>query len=119
MLVIDDDADIRLSIADALCESDYRVEEASHGASALALLRSGLRPSLILLDLMMPVMGGEEFREHQMRDPVLAAIPVVVLTAGGPIVPILDGVSGWLVKPIHLSDLLSVVKASVSPQSTS
>jgi CheY-like chemotaxis protein len=50
---------------------------------ALELLRGGLRPSSILLDLMMPVMDGWDFRQEQLADPALKDIPVVLITAAG------------------------------------
>ncbi len=78
ILIVDDSADIRESYRVLLETAGYAVDLAASGDHALRLLRSGLRPSLILLDVMMPGMDGFEFREAQLRDPELAHIPVIV-----------------------------------------
>lgn len=82
VLIVEDDQDIRDSIADVLRDEGLAAETAAHGSAALALLRrqGEVPPNLILLDLMMPVMNGWEFREELLKDARLAAIPVVVLT---------------------------------------
>ena len=81
LLIIDDDYDLRASIADVLHNEGYRVELFGDARQALSALRNGLKPSLILLDLMMPEMNGWEFRAEQRKDPELNAIPVLVVTA--------------------------------------
>src|SRR5690349_16993945 len=81
VLVVDDDADIRETVSLILEDEGYEVQSAQDGAAALGVLRAGPLPDVILLDLMMPVMNGWQFREQQTRDPRLAAIPVVVLSA--------------------------------------
>jgi CheY-like chemotaxis protein len=83
VLVVDDDASIRESLADLLGDEGYQVTTATNGAEALTLLRppAELRPCVILLDLMMPIMSGHEFYAEQQRDPALAAIPIVVISA--------------------------------------
>jgi CheY-like chemotaxis protein len=59
----------------------YRVDCASNGQEALGRLMSGDRPAVILLDLNMPVMDGRQFRAEIGRDPILAGIPVVTVSA--------------------------------------
>jgi CheY-like chemotaxis protein len=83
VLVVEDDADIRSALVTILSEEGYEVLSARHGREALEVLRGGARPDVILLDLMMPVMNGADFRVAQLADPALAHIPVVVLTAAG------------------------------------
>ncbi len=80
VLVVDDDPDLCLTFQILLQMRGYRVVTSRDGADALAQLRTGLHPCLILLDLMMPGMNGVQFREEQLRDPALRGIPVVVLT---------------------------------------
>jgi CheY-like chemotaxis protein len=80
VLVINDDPDISEGLK-VLLEGRYDVELALDGSEALEKMRAGLRPCIILLDLMMPIMDGFEFREAQLRDPELAEIPVVVFSA--------------------------------------
>ncbi len=81
LLVIEDDDDVREALADVLRDAGYDVAWAADGAEAIRALRSGLRPSAILLDLMMPVMDGYECRAEQRGDPALASIPVIVVSA--------------------------------------
>ena len=81
ILIVDDDRDIREELALLLEENDYCVLLADHGLHALEVMRAGNRPDAIILDLMMPVMDGWEFRERQKSDPDLAHIPVIVTTA--------------------------------------
>ena len=83
ILIVDDDHDVRRALTELLEEEGYSVAGAANGRAALELMRSGVRPSLILLDLMMPGMNGWDFRSVQMRDPELRAVPVVIVTASG------------------------------------
>jgi CheY-like chemotaxis protein len=83
VLIIDNDEDVRLSLTDMLEDHGYSVQVAADGAAGLALLRSGYRPCVILLDLAMPGMDGWDFRAAQLREPALADIPVVVMSAAG------------------------------------
>jgi CheY-like chemotaxis protein len=80
-LVLNDDADTGEAISAILRGGGYDVLHARDGADALAFLRAGARPCIIVLDVMMPVMDGFSFREEQLRDPQLADIPVVVFSA--------------------------------------
>jgi len=77
VLVVDDDPEMRDSMEMLLQSDGYAVVTAEHGEAALTSLRRGLNPCAILLDLMMPVMDGFKFREEQLSDPQLAAIPVI------------------------------------------
>jgi CheY-like chemotaxis protein len=111
VLVVDDDEAIRLAVSLALREAGYQVATASNGSQALHWLRSqDVRPCVILLDLMMPVMDGRAFREAQLRDPALAEVPVVVITADGRghKAAVRDAQLS-LAKPIRLDALLSVI----------
>lgn len=84
VMIIEDDNDIRILLKQILENEGYAVSDACNGREALDLLRvSDPLPSLILLDLTMPVMDGYEFRREQNNDQKLAAIPVVVMTADG------------------------------------
>lgn len=81
VLVVDDDRNVCDMISAALAGQGYETVVAGNGKEALAYLRSSSRrPGLILLDLMMPVMTGWEFRKVQQDDPALAAIPVAIIT---------------------------------------
>src|ERR1700682_362753 len=82
-LIVEDDASIREAIAEVLRSEGYEASSCGHGREALEYLRDGHHPDVILLDLMMPVMDGWEFRIEQRKDPALATIPVVALSADG------------------------------------
>jgi CheY-like chemotaxis protein len=107
ILIIDDDSDIREVVGEALLFAGHEVATARDGREGLVKCRQ-FRPTLILLDLTMPVMTGWEFRAAQQRDPALAGIPVLVVTALGHD-PDID-VSAVLAKPFRLEDLLAHVR---------
>ena len=81
ILIVDDDADVREMLSQFFSIEGYQVATARNGQEALDHLRQGELADLILLDLMMPVMDGWQFRVEQQRDPHLAPIPVVILSA--------------------------------------
>jgi CheY-like chemotaxis protein len=105
VMVVEDDHLIREAIAEALDEEGFEVVEAANGREALDKLHAE-RASLVLLDLMMPVMDGWEFREAQLHDPEISSIPVVVLSAVKD-----DDVPAerHFSKPCDLDDLLDTV----------
>jgi CheY-like chemotaxis protein len=109
ILVVDDDADIREVLSEVLIESGHEVMTASNGLEALHILRNGWAPCLVLLDLMMPVMDGYLFLAERNSDPVLARIPITVITAGRQVdVARLEGAT-LVAKPIRLPALLSII----------
>src|SRR5262245_59582395 len=78
VLIIEDDPDIREALAEILEDEGYATVLAGNGREALDHLAKSEMPALILLDLMMPIMDGWQFRDEQRRSPSYAAIPVVV-----------------------------------------
>lgn len=109
VLIVDDDPDIRETFAEALEYAGYAVVNAANGAEALEVLRD-LSPCAILLDLMMPVMDGFEFRLRQRLDPRLAQIPVVVISAGRRADPKVIDAAAYLDKPLKLAALLEALE---------
>jgi CheY-like chemotaxis protein len=83
ILLVEDDPDLREGLVLLLSEEGYEVVTAEDGRQALASLRTHARPAVILLDLMLPVVDGFEFRVQQRQDPALASVPVIVLSGGG------------------------------------
>src|SRR5262245_47116204 len=81
VLVIEDNTDLREAIVEALEAAGFATAPANHGKEAMDLLKAGVRPVVILLDLMMPVMNGFEFLAMRAKDPELARVPVIVLSA--------------------------------------
>lgn len=112
ILVVEDDADIRSALCSILEDEGYRVACAADGQEALGALRAGLRPAVILLDLMMPVMDGPDFRAAQLLDPRIADIPVVVLTADGRLQQAAQalGAVAAFAKPFELKVLLRALE---------
>jgi CheY-like chemotaxis protein len=108
ILLVDDDRDVIDALRLVLSEEGYDVATASNGYEALVYLKSHFPPpSIILLDVMMPIMDGYEFRIEQQRDPSIARIPVVVVTAGSIGERVAEmGVTGLLRKPFDLERLL-------------
>lgn len=111
VMVVDDDEAIRVTIAALLEEEGYSVVSATNGAEALDILRS-FRPYLILLDLSMPIMSGQQFRSRQLRDPLLAKIPTVVMTAADRVHDKTAGmrVTDTLAKPLKMQQLIDTVE---------
>ena len=111
VLVVEDDRDIREGLLDALTDNGYQSVGAANGRDALATLRTGgSLPCMILLDIMMPVMDGTEFREEQLRDPKLAGIPVVLLSAHRDVAERAKTlkVAAYLEKPLNVKNLLDL-----------
>jgi CheY-like chemotaxis protein len=107
ILIAEDDRDIQEVLREAFDELGVPVEVAGNGAVALAALRAGSRPCLLLVDLMMPVMDGVQLIELIRADPRLAPLPIVLFSADGRAEQRLGGltVDGFLRKPIDLSSL--------------
>lgn len=81
IMVIDDDASVRSALTDLFRDEGYRVVAVADGGEGVRYLSREELPRLILLDLMMPVADGWKFRAEQMMNPVLASIPVILITA--------------------------------------
>ncbi len=113
VMLVEDDDDERDALAALLEEADYQVLQAPNGAEALRILEARPDPcDIILLDLMMPVMNGWDFRRLQKRRAALANIPVVLMSAGAQIafaVEDLDA-AGYVTKPVEIADLIDKVE---------
>jgi CheY-like chemotaxis protein len=110
VLIVEDDADLREMMAQLLTLEGFQAETVANGRDALEYLRTSDLPDVILLDLMMPIMDGWEFRRRQRQDPALANVPVVVLSA-------LDAAraqdleeAAFLKKPLDFDRLLQLVR---------
>jgi DNA-binding response OmpR family regulator len=113
ILLVDDDNELRESIAEGLEEAGFAVIRATDGNDALGHLRYNSLPSLVLLDLMMPGMNGWQLCEVMHADPLLAEIPIVALTATASMDPEslhLADVADWVAKPFDLNEVLEVIR---------
>jgi len=112
ILIVDDEIHIRQSLSIFLTEEGFRVKTASDGQEALDFLRSQVfQTCLILLDVMMPVKGGFEFRLEQLQDPAISEIPIAIMSAGRLSPELLRGMvpQEILLKPFSLDKLLVMV----------
>ncbi len=114
VLVVEDDLEIRESLLEALTDNGFDALGAINGRDALAKLRDmDPRPTVIVLDLMMPVMDGRSFREEQLRNPALAEIPVIVISAYRDVpynVHDLNAAS-YLKKPLKVKQLIDQIRS--------
>jgi CheY-like chemotaxis protein len=113
VLVVDDDADIRETLADILAVAGFVVTLAANGREALDRLHEAAF-DLVVLDLMMPVMTGWEFREEQLRDPAVADVPVIVVSAARSPKPL--PAAAFLPKPFDLDAILTLVERLAPPR---
>jgi CheY-like chemotaxis protein len=113
ILLVDDDDAIREALTETLIDEGYAVHAARNGREALDWLRQGDDPPcVVLLDLMMPVMDGRAFLGERRSDPILAKIPVVVISAERGCAELLTQshqVNAVLAKPIALQGLLAAI----------
>ena len=109
VFVVEDDVDTRDMLGRFLELEGFAVELASNGKQALERLSAGVHPCVILLDLMMPVMDGWQFRREQVRDRELAEIPVIVVSAAGRERIAEIDANAYLTKPVDLEQLLERV----------
>jgi two-component system cell cycle sensor histidine kinase/response regulator CckA len=109
LLVVEDDADIRETLDGLLSMEGFRVTCCCNGREALERLHSSPKPDVILLDLMMPVMDGWQFRVAQKHDPELAAIPVVALSADATAKAAAIDADAYLKKPVEYETLVDTI----------
>ena len=108
--IIEDEPDIRETLREILETEGFNVRVAANGQEALNLLKQdGLRPGVILLDLMMPVMNGWEFIEAAKKDPTLSSIPILIMSAASLTNPIVETAEGFIRKPVEIEHLLKLL----------
>ncbi len=113
IFIVEDDVDVRETLAEVLTEEGYKTHTFSEGRAALDHLRAGgPYPALILLDLMMPNMDGWEFRAEQRRSTDINKVPTVILSADGNVEENMASLQadGYLRKPVHIQRLLETVE---------
>ena len=115
IFIVEDDVDTREMLRRFLELEGYRVEIAANGRQALDRLKAGLNACVIVLDLMMPVMDGWQFRREQVRHKALAAIPVIVVSAAGRERLGEIRADAVVSKPVDLDELLARITACCSP----
>ena len=108
ILLVEDDADLREALGDALEESGHTVISAVDGADGLRQMRA-CRPDVVVLDLMMPKLDGWQFRVAQRSDPTLAATPVVVISASNSPTAAAVDADLYLKKPLDAMTLIHAI----------
>jgi CheY-like chemotaxis protein len=113
VMIVDDEPDIRDSLQEFFEDEGFTVSTAANGAIALDLLQRESLPCVVILDLMMPILSGNDVYAHMQSDPRLSAVPVVVSTSDPSRAP-----SGVLImrKPIDLNRLLGTVRHYCPPR---
>jgi signal transduction histidine kinase len=109
VLLVEDDDSIRTTLSDLLVDEGLVVSTASNGRDAMQALRAAAPPDAIVLDLMMPVMDGWEFRVEQQADAMLAGIPLIAMSADISAKARAIAADVYLRKPIGLLELLDVI----------
>ena len=117
VLIVEDDPQTRDMLAALLSTAGFQAVAAEDGLEALHLLRTVKHrapdtPCLVLLDLMMPRLGGDQFRRVQLDDPIVAGVPVAVMSGASDIERRAQslGAVATVTKPIDFNALLDVVR---------
>jgi CheY-like chemotaxis protein len=111
VLLVEDNFDTQDALKSLLELKGYRVVTAFDGREALSILRQGLKPGLILLDLMMPGMDGFQFINEKRDDPRIAAIPVIIYSGhhDAEANAVRLGANAYFQKPIDVDNLLKLI----------
>jgi DNA-binding response OmpR family regulator len=116
LLIVEDDEDISALLCEIFEERGHDVTCANNGQRALDAVRDlALRPDVIVLDLLMPVMAGDEFLVARREEPLLTGVPVVLLTAQPTAVAEIDAdVFARLTKPASIDEIVATVELACS-----
>ena len=110
VLIVEDEFLLRDELARILTAAGYETVQAGNGQVALERLRRD-KPDLVLLDLAMPVMNGEDFRTEQLKDATLASIPVVLISAHADAAQVRSlQAAAYISKPVQEATLLAVLR---------
>jgi two-component system alkaline phosphatase synthesis response regulator PhoP len=112
ILVVDDESALRSLLVAVLEEEGYAVVQAQNGRAAVELAARE-RPDLILMDVMMPELGGPGAAQRLREMPDLADVPVVLMSAGGDVNGQVPGVAAFVPKPFDLDDVLAIVRRAL------
>ncbi len=116
ILIVEDDKDILITLQELLESAGYIAETANNGIVALENLRlAQVLPDLILLDYMMPEMDGLMFRSEQEKNPRIASIPILLMTADAhPDVKQMQiGARAYIKKPLDIDKFLAAIKRNL------
>ncbi|NWG34704.1 MAG: response regulator [Chloroflexi bacterium] len=113
VLIVEDEEDAAELFAEMMRISGFRVIKTSKSAPAISMMTAD-KPDLVLLDIMMPEVSGLEILRQMRRDPDLAQIPVIIVTAKSMPADIKNGMeagaSSYLTKPVGFQELRDAVE---------
>lgn len=117
VLIVEDDEDIRTMLALTLSTFGFPVAAASSGEQALGMVRSAPRPGMVLVDLMMPSMSGEDLIRRLRAEPAAAGVPIVLFSGHSTLAQLAKSlaVDDYIAKPVDVDRLLQVVSAYCTP----
>jgi len=121
VLIVEDDMNVAHALGRFLNNAGYEIASASNGREALDQLQKGVLPSVLLIDLMMPLMSGSELIERLNRDDTLSQIPVVVMSAYPKLIgtaKLRDAHLPFVEKPIRFDELLATIRRVAKPSSS-
>lgn len=114
ILIVEDEASIRMGLSAAMTRQGYRVITAENGSDAILKAKENL-PDLVISDVMMPVLDGFEMKKQFSSDPLLASIPLIYLTARTTVDDRVTGIRGgaddYITKPFEIDELTARVDA--------
>jgi len=114
ILIVEDEASIRMGLSAAMTRQGYRVITAENGSDAILKAKENL-PDLVISDVMMPVLDGFEMKKQFSSDPLLASIPLIYLTARTTVDDRVAGIRGgaddYITKPFEIDELTARVDA--------
>jgi DNA-binding NtrC family response regulator len=120
ILIVDDEVNLRKTLAEILLSRGYEVSEADDGAAAVEFLREHT-PDLIFSDWKMPRLGGEQLLDHLRKQARLAAIPVIVITAFGSshsaIEAVRLGAYDFVTKPFDMDEIVLTAERALGHSS--
>lgn len=111
VLIVDDEPDVRDTLEEFLADAGFTVRTAADGAAAMACLEEEL-PFLVILDLLMPVLSGNEVIERMRESDRLGKVPILITTSDPSRAP--SGIP-LLKKPLDLGRLLTLVRQHCEP----
>lgn len=117
VLVVEDEDNIAIALDYLLTREGYDHDRVASGGEAMARIRA-TRPDLVLLDVMLPEVSGYEICEDVRRDPALAGVKILMMTARGSAMErrkgLALGADGFISKPFELSELRDAVRAALA-----
>ena len=109
ILIIEDDQDLRESMKDALELEGYKVQTAANGKEGLSAIKNIPKTCLIMVDMLMPIMGGREFIDTLKQDLELAQVPILVVSSVAT-KENTNGAIGFIKKPADLNTILQMIQ---------